>query len=59
MVAMSAISLMSIEDGCDSPGATAGYDSNSLRGTPDWRMIDCNVPIRSSVWLGTGTVMVV
>jgi hypothetical protein len=23
-------------------------DSNSLRGRPDWRMIDCKVPMRIS-----------
>ena len=34
------------------------YVSNSLRGSSDWRMIDCNVPILISGWSGTGTVMV-
>ena len=34
------------------------YDSNSFRGTPDWRIIDCSVPTRISLWSGTGTVMV-
>jgi len=35
------------------------YDSNSLFETPDWRIMDCSVPVRSSEWLGTGTVTVV
>ena len=30
------------------------YDSNSPRGTPDWRMIDCNVPMRTSSLRGLG-----
>jgi hypothetical protein len=34
------------------------YASNSLRGSSDCRMIDCRVPMRISVWFGTGTVMV-
>jgi hypothetical protein len=33
-------------------------DSNSSRGSCDWRMIDCSVPIRISRWSGTGTVIV-
>lgn len=32
--------------------------SKALRGTPDWRMIDCSVPMRSSEWSGTGIVIV-
>ena len=35
------------------------YDSNSPLEMPDCRIIDWSVPIRSSVWLGTGTVTVV
>ena len=34
------------------------HDSNSVRETPDWRMIDCKVPILISLWSGTGTEMV-
>ena len=34
------------------------FTSNSDRGTPDWRMIDRSVPILSSLWSGTGTVVV-
>ena len=34
------------------------FHSNSVLGNPGWRMIDSNVPIRSSRWSGTGTVMV-
>lgn len=34
------------------------HDSNSARGMPDCRMIDCNVPILISLWSGTGTVIV-
>src|SRR5271169_2026701 len=32
--------------------------SNNSRGNPLWRIIDCNVPILISRWLGTGTVIV-
>ena len=35
------------------------HDSNSVLGNPDWRMMDCSVPVRNSAWFGTGTVMVV
>jgi hypothetical protein len=35
------------------------YDSNSLFKMPDCRIMDCSVPIHSSEWLGTGTVIVV
>src|SRR6266568_4574404 len=34
------------------------YDSNSARGTPDCRMIERRVPILTSLWFGTGTVVV-
>lgn len=34
------------------------HDSNSVRGIPDCRMMDCKVPILISRWSGTGTVMV-
>ena len=33
--------------------------SNSLLASPDWRMMDCRVPVLISVLLGTGTVSVV
>ena len=33
--------------------------SNNSRGRPLWRMIDRSVPIRSSLWSGAGTVVVV
>ena len=32
--------------------------SNNVLGSPDCRMIDIKVPIRSSLWSGTGTVVV-
>ena len=35
------------------------HDSSSVLGNPDWRMMDCSVPVRNSAWFGTGTVMVV
>ncbi len=37
---------------------SVSYCSNSLRGNPDCRMMDCSVPIRISSWSGTGTVIV-
>jgi hypothetical protein len=36
----------------------SNYDSNSLRGNPDCRIMDCIVPMRISSWFGTGTVIV-
>jgi len=36
-----------------------GYSaSNRERSSPDWRTMECSVPGRSSLWSGTGTVMV-
>ncbi len=32
--------------------------SNSERGRRDYRIIDINVPVRSSLWSGTGIVTV-
>ena len=34
------------------------YSSNSLRGTPDCRMMERRVPVINSLWSGTGTVVV-
>jgi len=34
------------------------YISNADLGTPDWRMIEDKVPIRTSRCIGTGTVTV-
>ena len=34
------------------------FHSKSTLGSPDCRMIDINVPTRSSLWSGTGTVVV-
>jgi hypothetical protein len=34
------------DSGFDPPDRN--YSSNSLLATPDWRMIDCNVPMRIS-----------
>jgi len=36
----------------------AQSDSNSRRTKPDCRMMDISVPVRSSPWSGTGTVIV-
>jgi hypothetical protein len=41
--------------GCEGPGQSV---SNTLRGTPDCRMMLCSVPRFSSLWSGTGTVTV-
>jgi hypothetical protein len=37
----------------------AGQLSNRLRGKPDYRMMLASVPVLSSGWSGTGTVVVV
>ena len=40
------------------PEAVLPYDSNSLVGTCDCRIIDLNVPSLISLWFGTGMVIV-
>jgi hypothetical protein len=40
-------------------GGIVVYDSNSVLGNPDWRMMDRSVPVRNSAWFGTGMVIVV
>lgn len=39
-------------------GLLGDYSSNSLRGTPDCRMMERSVPFFNSLWSGTGTVVV-
>jgi len=48
--------------GCSWSGALCCWarnvHSNSERDNPDWRIMDSSVPMRSSLWSGTGTVTV-
>ncbi len=48
----------SVNPGTDPHAGVVFHDSNSVRGIPDCRMMDCKVPILISRCSGTGTVMV-